>query len=706
MPRTTIPSPFGGLNTIAAKAAMPIQDAVSMSNWYPDTGEVKARNGSTALATSVGSGDVSTLSEYNSGTIRKLLAASEDTIFDVANELNYSTDAVVFDGSNDYLQLNSAFTGISDGKQGTISAWVKFDAAGDGGAQQFILQFSSQKVFSLEKEPSGGGEKLKLLGENSSGTGILDVESTNIFNSSDGWVNILISFDLSDTSKRHFYVNDVDELVVTTYTNDNIDFDLTQDADPRVTVGANEDGTLKFNGFMSDLWFDTTYIDLSVTENRRKFLTDNGRPVDLGSDGSTPTGSQPILFLKGDESAFITNKGTGGGFTETGALADTSDTPSQQTRTLKTGFTIGRWQTANFNAQQLWVNGRDTPQVFNGQTFSNSTISGPTDVTKLVGVNIFKNRVYVWEEDSQDFWYGATNAIGGVFTKFPLSRVGRKGGKLVFMATWTIDGGEGQDDHAVFVMSTGETLIYKGSSPADTNWSLIGVFEIGEPLGIRAWTKVGGDILIATREDHVFLGDVLRNRVKRSKISGKARDDAKLYADNTGWEIINYPQGGMLLVNVPVSSTNFDQHVLNTVTGAWTTFDGMNARTWATFKGDLVFGGGSGTVFKADTGSDDNGTNISLSCEQAWTDLGAKRRKLLNTFEPILESSASQTYTAGFAVDFEAFPTLPTLTHTPSGVNEQGAEGYGRMIALKVTADTSQDLSWHGTEISFTDVNR
>ena len=941
----TLPAPVGGLNTIAAKSAMPIQDAISMVNWYPDTGEVKARNGSAQLATSVGSGDVSTLAEYNSGTIRKLLAASEDTIFDVANELDYTADAVDFDGTNDYLSkdaalsgasdgkqltgsiwakfdaakdsdethlvnigreegfrvvrqsnnstnsvefdgtndyllLSSEFTGISDGKQGTISAWVKFDAAQDGNEQRLFVMGDAPTDFAIQlhRQPSGGSQAISISAFNTGGTKILDIDTTAAINSADGWVNVLASWDLSDTNKRHLYINDSSDLSVVTYTDDNIDYDLsgrgagndnvsvganidgadkldgkmsdlwfntsyidlsveanrrkfiTSGGEPvnlgsdgsaptgtqpvlflsgdstdfvtnkgsgggftengaladssdspssslnvsnikisgfntstslRIefettavidsndgwvnilfsfdtsdtskahlyindtsdinviahvdgnisftnvgsgddnSVGAADDGTHKFDGLMSDVWLDTTYIDLSITANRRKFITDNGRPVGLGSDGSTPTGSQPLVFLTGDEAAYPSNEGSGGGFTENGAIADTSDTPSQQTKTLKTGLTYGLWQTANFNAQQLWVNGRDTPQVFNGQTFSNSTISGPTDVTKLVGVNIFKNRVYVWEEDTQDFWYGATNAIGGVFTKFPLSRVGRKGGKLVFMATWTIDGGEGQDDHAVFVMSTGETLIYKGSSPADTNWSLIGVFEIGEPLGIRAWAKVGGDILIATREDHVFLGDVLRNRVKRSKISGKARDDAKLYATNTGWEVVNYPQGGMLLVNVPVSSTNFDQHVLNTVTGAWTTFDGMNARTWATFKGDLVFGGGSGVVFKADTGADDNGTPISLSAESAWFNLQIPFNKLLASFEPIFDSASSFSYTAGFASDFGTFPTLPTLTYTPSGVNEQGAEGYGRVFGLKVTADLSQAASWHGTVINY-----
>src|SRR6185295_18112501 len=44
-------------------------------------------------------------------------------------------------------------------------------------------------------------------------------------------------------------------------------------------------------------------------------------PVSLGSNGSTPTGSAPLVFMSGDISAWFTNKGTGGGFTLSGTLA-------------------------------------------------------------------------------------------------------------------------------------------------------------------------------------------------------------------------------------------------------------------------------------------------------------------------------------------------------------------------------------------------
>src|SRR3546814_17811034 len=79
----------------------------------------------------------------------------------------------------------------------------------------------------------------------------------------------------------------------------------------------------------ADLWLDPgTYIDLSVTANRRKFVGSGAATsVDLGADGSTPTGTAPLVFLSGATADWHTNKGAGGGFTENGALTDAATDP-------------------------------------------------------------------------------------------------------------------------------------------------------------------------------------------------------------------------------------------------------------------------------------------------------------------------------------------------------------------------------------------
>ena len=86
--------------------------------------------------------------------------------------------------------------------------------------------------------------------------------------------------------------------------------------------------------------------------------------------------------------------------------------------------------------------------------------------------------MYIWDTSSANFWYGNVNAIGRTFTKFPLSRVVPHGGNLTAMATWNHDGGDGIDDYALFIMSSGDVAIYQGSNPADANnWALVGVYK-------------------------------------------------------------------------------------------------------------------------------------------------------------------------------------------------------------------------------------
>ncbi len=49
---------------------------------------------------------------------------------------------------------------------------------------------------------------------------------------------------------------------------------------------------------MAEFWFaPDQYIDFSVAANRNKFHSVAGKPVSLGTDGSAPTGSPPVLYL-------------------------------------------------------------------------------------------------------------------------------------------------------------------------------------------------------------------------------------------------------------------------------------------------------------------------------------------------------------------------------------------------------------------------
>lgn len=246
-------------------------------------------------------------------------------------ESKYVPNAVVFDGTNDNLQ-SSTLTNSSDSKRGTVSVWVKPNSLATNqkihantSYMMNIQVWTSGRVSFFGKEPDGASIILNM----DSNSGLFDPGS---------WHHILASWDMSDPNKRNIYINGADEFnAAATYIDDLIDY--TQG----VAIGSDTVGNDKVDGSIADLWFSYgSYIDLSVEANRRKFIDENGDPVYLGADGGIPTGSAPDIFLSGDTDNWHTNKGTGGGFTENGALTDAITKPGGPF--LPTDGLVGYWK--------------------------------------------------------------------------------------------------------------------------------------------------------------------------------------------------------------------------------------------------------------------------------------------------------------------------------------------------------------------------
>lgn len=341
-------------------------------------------------------------------------------------------------------------------------------------------------------------------------------------------------------------------------------------------------------------------------------------------------------------------------------------TAASAASSLASGFASNRWQTAQFDdssggARMGLVNGSDAPQDYTGSAVSAMSISGSgLTASNLNGIHIHKGRSYFWDNRMQDFWYSSVNALGGALTKFPLGRVSGTGGNLTAMGTWSRDSGDGPDDLAVFLLSSGDLLVYAGDNPGDSAaWSLVGVYRVGAPMGPRALTQLGAELVVMTVDGYLPLSKILGNeRVQASDaISDKVRREVlfatRNYASNFGWQAIHYPLGNWLVFNIPVASGTFEQHVMNTQSRAWCKFAGMDGRCWTLFNDRLYFGG-SGKVFKADDGRSDNGSPISGVGQTAWNYLGSRStKKRFTGVMPLLQIDGSMTFNAGVGVDFK-----------------------------------------------------
>jgi hypothetical protein len=342
-----------------------------------------------------------------------------------------------------------------------------------------------------------------------------------------------------------------------------------------------------------------------------------------------------------------------------------------------TSLNSDRWQYENFTTSAgkfLWAcNGVDDPVHYNGSVWANPALSITTFAeSDIVNVNGHKNRLWFVFKDSTVAGYLATGAVAGTVTNFELGGVFTGGGYLVAMGTWTRDGGSGEDDLAVFVSSRGQAAVYSGTDPASANtWALVGVFNLGPPIGYRCLKKVAGDLALVNIDGVLPLSKALstdRGAVAAialtRKINSAMNEAARSYKSNFGWELTPYPKGTMAILNVPIQEGQTQyQFVTNTLTGAWCRFLGQNANCWAVFRDDLYFGGNDGIVYQADTGGIDNETPIDAVAQQSYNYFGSRGEfKNFKMLRPLLTTDTDTRPSVGISTDFKDNVVIGTPT--------------------------------------------
>ena len=366
------------------------------------------------------------------------------------------------------------------------------------------------------------------------------------------------------------------------------------------------------------------------------------------------------------------------------------------------------------------VIGTATPSV-------NFAITG-VNPALFIHVAAFKSRLWFVENNSLRAWYLPVLSIGGAANSLDFSSLFNRGGYLVAMADWSLDAGYGMDDYAVFISSEGQVAIYKGTDPASAaTWALIGIYDVGSPLGRRCLAKYAGDITLICKDGLLPLSQALMSsRVSTKnaltdKIQQVTSDYTTSYGSNFGWENAIFPQENMLLLNVPISSTQSYQLVMNTISGAWSRFTDWDAHCFE-LHGDQLYFGGSTYVAKAWDTNADAGGNINFEALQSFNYFGnSGQLKQVKMLRPIIATDGRPSVLLGVNVDFDVTaPTgVPTFTASNSAVWDlatwdggyvwggdlqikrdwQTAFGLGYCIAahMKGTAKNTQ-LTWASTD--------
>lgn len=344
-------------------------------------------------------------------------------------------------------------------------------------------------------------------------------------------------------------------------------------------------------------------------------------------------------------------------------------------------LTSGKFQHVNFATSGghflLVVNGLDDMRAFNGSSWSTPVV---TDVSSsdFVTLAVHKRRLWAVLNESTKAAYLSVDSIAGAATEFELGSIFSKGGYLVAIGSWTVDSGVGIDDMAVFVSSKGQVAIYQGTNPGDANeWSLIGVFDLGAPIGRRCMLKTGGDLGLITIDGVIPLSQAIAldrgavNRVTitariQSAMNNAARDWGTLF----GWQLLGYPRGTKAILNVPTAEgISAEQYVMNTLTGAWCRYTGIHAMCWEVFQDRLFFGGVGGKVYEGDMGALDDENPIAAEMVTAFSYYGSPGRlKQWTMIQPLIVSDGRVTPSLSMDTDFKVEPvTTPVSEIVTSG---------------------------------------
>jgi len=332
-----------------------------------------------------------------------------------------------------------------------------------------------------------------------------------------------------------------------------------------------------------------------------------------------------------------------------------------------------RWQYVNFTPALgatviQCVNGVDDLQQYNGTSWSVPTITGlPGSLTTAAITNIHAQKRRLWYVLGNGSGGGSTvcafmptDAISGAIAgTLDLGANWSKGGYLLAVTDWTVDGGNGPQDYMCFISNRGQITIYSGTDPtSSTTWTLVGTFDISPPISLRCATKIGSDVGLITQQGVIPLSQSLpfdpsaeRSVAITARIQNAMAQAAQTGLNLFGWQLISFAPQQLAILNVPqIENTTQVQFVMNALTGAWCQFTGWNANCFEIYNNVLYFGGNKGDINQCFSSGADLSSPIAADMQCAYNYFDAPGRlKRMTMVQPFL--TAGQSIIPSISVD-------------------------------------------------------
>ena len=312
------------------------------------------------------------------------------------------------------------------------------------------------------------------------------------------------------------------------------------------------------------------------------------------------------------------------------------------------------------------------------------------DPTNFDFVMVWKNRVWLIEQDSANAWYLDVATLYGAVTKFNFGSQFRQGGSLRAIYNWSLDGGLGLDDLLVAVSGAGDVVVYQGTDPDDASkFSLQGSWFVGGvPLGNRFGTEFGGEVYILSVYGLLPISQLLNgsstndpNTYLTAKISPFIRRVMTERREQLGWQVVVHTEDAQIHIETPQDSKNgnvaFVQYFGNQ---AWSMIRGLDKYHTVSWRGKTYWTAGDRNSLQIKEGNRDNvwlepdvdgvAAPVDWSVLTSFQDLGTgPSNKRVQYIRPNFLADAVPAYSVVARYNYD----VAELTTVPSGdLNEAG----------------------------------
>lgn len=371
----------------------------------------------------------------------------------------------------------------------------------------------------------------------------------------------------------------------------------------------------------------------------------------------------------------------------------------------------------------------------------------PFPVADIAFVMLHKQRIWVVLENDDDAWYLPVAAIAGKLKKFGFGAKFPRGGRLMGLWSWTVDGGDGVNDFLIAIGRAGDVLMYSGGDPELTDttsadpWVGVGSWYVGDmPASRRSVIQHGSEMFILSSFGLTSVRDLLGGIAAEDLVTSAAgkvarylRADIATALDRYDWQLTIHPGDGFMQIITPEpTNTPYLQYVQNLSTKAWGMWEAVPMICGETWNGEYFMGGKAGVMLAYDGGFDgrtlagDPGNPVKFRTLSSFQGYGAaSQNKRAGFARAIAVTSAAVSWNVEAVYDYQIDTPIAEPSETPQATGSLwnaaiwsvdtwsfgaldttelsiGTMGLGRTVAVACRGSSTDRFTLVSWDLAFT----